>query len=282
MRTSCSCWHHPEIRELIDLALREDIGSGDVTTEACVSEGKKASGCFLAKQELILAGTPLLELVYEREQLHLVESDGAKVAAGQSIGRVSGTARRLLTLERTALNLLQRACGVATYTRKFVEALRGTPCKLLDTRKTTPGMRLIDKLSVRAGGGTNHRAGLYDAVLIKNNHISAAGGVRNAWDLCARSGMPVEIEVRDFEELNEAMACGARHLLLDNFSTEAVAAAVKRLGGRAKIEVSGNLSLETIRGYAEAGADFASVGALTHSAPAADISFRLEYKKPPL
>ena len=276
MNSSPSPWHHPQIRHLIDLALREDIGNGDVTTEACVPEDQEATGYFLAKQDLVLAGTPLLELIYIQERLDVALLDGSGVAAGKVLARVNGSARRLLTLERTALNLLQRSCGVATLTRRYVDALRGTPCTLLDTRKTSPGMRLIDKLAVQAGGGTNHRTGLYDAVLIKNNHIAGAGGVRRAWELCANSGLAVEIEVRDFQELDQALNCGARHLLLDNFTVEEVEKAVERVAGRAKIEVSGNLRLETIRAYAEAGADFASVGALTHSAPAVDISFRLE------
>lgn len=276
MKSSPSPWHHRQVRDLIDLALREDIGTGDVTTEACVPEAQDASGYFLAKQDLVLAGTPLLELIYTLESLEIAVHDGSEVAAGTIFARVTGTARRLLTCERTALNLLQRSCGVATFTRQFVDALRDTRCTLLDTRKTSPGMRLIDKLAVQAGGGSNHRAGLYDAILIKNNHITSAGGVRRALELCANRSLPAEIEVRDFEELDEALDCGARHLLLDNFTVEEVRKAVSRIAGRAKIEVSGNLNLETIRAYAEAGADFASVGALTHSAPAADISFRLE------
>ena len=275
-----SPWHDCRIRRLIDLALSEDIGSGDVTTEACVPETQEACGHFLAKQDLVLAGTPMLDLIYTREQISLAQPEGSEVEAGTAFARISGTARRLLTLERTALNLLQRTCGVATLTRRFTDAIRGTRCRLLDTRKTSPGMRLIDKLAVRAGGGTNHRAGLYDAVLIKNNHIDAAGGVRRAWELCAECGVPREIEVRDFGELEEALACGADHILLDNFAVDEVREAVRRVAGRARIEVSGNLSLETIRAYAEAGADFASVGSLTHSAPAVDISFRLLGRRP--
>lgn len=276
MSVDPSPWHHPQVQELIELALREDIGGGDLTTEACVHDGARGCGSFLAKQDLVLAGTPLLDLVYTREQVSVTGLEGSAVAAGAAFARVSGSAKRLLTLERTALNLLQRTCGVATYTRRFADQLSGTGCTLLDTRKTSPGMRQIDKLAVRAGGGTNHRLGLYDAILIKNNHIDAAGGVRQAWDLCANASAVKEIEVRDFSELEQALACGAEHVLLDNFSVDDVADAVGRVAGRATIEVSGNLSLETIRTYAQAGADFASVGALTHSAPAVDISFRLE------
>ena len=269
-------WDDPQIRALIRLALDEDVGGGDVTTNSCVPEGRHASGYFLTRQPLILAGTPLLPLLYEQEELAVLFSDGAGLEKEQVFARVRGSARRLLTLERTALNLLQRTCGIATYTRRFVEELRGTRCALLDTRKTSPGMRLIAKLSVRAGGGINHRMGLHDAVLIKNNHIAASGGVRQALEACRSAGMPAEIEVRDLDQLEEALQHGAEHVLLDNFTPEQVSLAIRRIRGRAKVEVSGNISLDTIRAYAEAGADFASVGALTHSAPAADISFRLK------
>jgi nicotinate-nucleotide pyrophosphorylase (carboxylating) len=269
-------WDDPQIQELIDLALREDIGECDVTTEACVPSDAVASGFFLPQQSLTLAGTPLLRHLYDRNDVEILCGDGDSLRKGQVFARVRGPARRLLTLERTALNLLQRTCGIATLASRYVSAIEGTGCILLDTRKTQPGMRLIDKLAVRAGGGTNHRLGLYDAVLIKNNHIAAAGGVQEAVARCSSSGLPVEVEVRNGAELDQALASGVRHVLLDNFPPEKVARAVDRIAGRAKIEVSGNITLSTIRAYAEAGADFASVGALTHSAPAADISFRLE------
>ena len=269
-------WRDPKVADLIALALAEDVGDGDLTTVACVAENAQARGCFLTRESLVLAGTPLLEMLYQGERVELLFPDGSELEAELVFARVEGSARRLLTLERTALNLIQRACGVATLTRRYVEALNGTGCTLLDTRKTTPGMRVIEKLAVQAGGGTNHRIGLYDAILIKNNHIDAAGGVRQALDGARATGLPVEIEVRDFSELDEALACGARHILLDNFTPKEVSQAVRVINGRARIEVSGNLALPTIRAYAEAGADFASVGALTHSAPASDISFRFE------
>ncbi len=269
-------WDAPQVRQLISLALQEDVGSGDVTTVSCVPADKNAWGHFLAKQDLVVAGTPLLELVYDLEKVEILVTEGSSIAKGQVLASVSGSARRLLTLERTALNLLQRTCGIATMARQFVEAIRGTSCTLLDTRKTSPGMRMIEKLAVAAGGGTNHRRGLFDAVLIKNNHIDAAGGVKEALQRCSASGLPVEIEVRDFAELQQALQFGATQVLLDNFTPEAVASAVAMVNGRATIEVSGNLQLETVRAYAESGADSVSVGALTHSCPAADISFRLE------
>lgn len=261
---------------LVERALAEDIGGGDVTTEACVPQDRRASGFFLAREPLVLAGTPLLTLIYRQEKVDLLRRDGDALHTGTVFARVTGSARRLLTLERTALNLLQRAGGIATTTRRFSKAVENTKCRLLDTRKTAPGMRRIDKLAVHAGGGRNHRIGLFDAVLIKNNHIAAAGGVAQALENCRSSGLPIEIEVRTFDELRKALACGADHLLLDNFTPEQVKEAVAIIGGRAKIEVSGNIKLDAVRAYAEAGADFASVGALTHSAPAVDISFRLE------
>lgn len=269
-------WDDPRIRGLIQRALDEDVGTGDVTTAACVPAGAAGRGIFLTRQPLVLAGTQLLPLIYEDEDVNILHRDGSELGSEEVFARVSGSASRLLTLERTSLNLLQRACGVATLTRQFVKALDGTTCKLLDTRKTAPGMRLIDKLAVRAGGGTNHRMGLYDAILIKNNHIDMAGSVTRAVDACRQSGLPVEVEVRNLEELDEALACGVLHVLLDNFTPQQVTRAVGVIAGRAKIEVSGMITLATIRKYAEAGADFASVGALTHSAPAADISFRFE------
>ncbi len=269
-------WDYPEIVDLVERALAEDIGCGDATSEACIPEDRQASGFFLSREPLVLAGTPLLALIYRREDVRLLHGDGDSLPAETVFARVVGSARRLLALERTALNLLQRACGIATATRRFVEAVAGTKCKVLDTRKTAPGMRRFDKLAVRAGGGLNHRLGLFDAVLIKNNHIAAAGGVAPVLANCRRnSSLSIEIEVRTLDELREALAGGAGRILLDNFTPERVREAAAVIGGRATIEASGNITLDTIRAYAESGADFASVGALTHSAPAADISFRL-------
>jgi nicotinate-nucleotide pyrophosphorylase (carboxylating) len=269
-------WDHPQVRELIRLAIAEDVGAGDLTTDACVPLHSQSTGYFLPKQGLALAGTELLPLIYDDERIEVLESDGTYLHAGEVFARVSGSTRRLLTLERTALNFLQRTCGVATMTRRFVQVIEGTGCTLLDTRKTSPGMRVLNKLSVRAGGGTNHRLGLFDAVLIKNNHVDAAGSITQAVENCRASGRPIEVEVRDPAELDEALRCEVRHILLDNFSPQQVAEAVEQVAGRAKVEVSGNVSLGSVRDYAEAGTDYISVGALTHSAPASDISFRLE------
>ena len=269
-------WKHPEISDAIRRALEEDVGPGDVTTEACVPAETSAKGFFLSREPHVVAGVELLDQIYEGGEVTLLSQSGEAVPADAIFARVAGSARRLLTLERTALNFLQRLSGIASTARRFVEAVEGTGCQVLDTRKTTPGLRRLEKLAVRAGGATNHRFGLYDAILIKNNHITAAGGVAQALDLARAQSLPIEIEVRGFAELDEALAAGATHLLLDNFSPSDVAAARARIAGQAKVEVSGGINLENVREYAESGADFVSAGAMTHSAPAVDISFRLE------
>ncbi|MBI3665432.1 MAG: carboxylating nicotinate-nucleotide diphosphorylase [Acidobacteria bacterium] len=272
-------WQHPEISRVIRSALEEDIGAGDVTTEACVPAETRGAGVFLARQALVLAGVELLPEIYQVpggiERVQLLHHSGDEIRADEAVARVEGRLRTLLTAERTALNFLQRLSGIATLAHRFVRAVEGTGCRVLDTRKTTPGMRRLEKLAVAAGGASNHRFGLFDAVLIKNNHITAAGGIRPAIERVRATGQPVEIEVHSRAELEEALDCGADHLLLDNFSAAEVAQAVRQIGGRARVEVSGGITLETVRAYAEAGADFVSAGALTHSAPAVDLSFRI-------
>jgi len=272
-------WRHPEITDAIRRALAEDVGPGDITTEACVPPGARAEGLFLARQPLVVAGVELLGEIYDQlggvDRIEVLHPSGDEVRADEPVARVQGPTRTLLTAERTALNFLQRLSGVATVARRFVRAVEGTGCRVLDTRKTTPGLRRLEKLAVAAGGATNHRLGLYDAVLIKNNHIAAAGGVRRALERAAASGKPVQIEVRTRQELVEALACGASHLLLDNLPPAEVAEAVRFIAGRAKVEVSGGVTLDSVRAYAETGADFVSAGALTHSAPAVDLSFRI-------
>lgn len=273
-------WRHPEITQLIRLALAEDIGAGDITTEACVPADARGCGVFLARQDLVVAGVEILPEIYEAlggvDAVEILHASGEKVQAGDAVAGVRGSLRALLTAERTALNFLQRLSGVATLARRFVEAVSGTGCRVLDTRKTAPGMRRLEKLAVAAGGAMNHRFGLFDAILIKNNHITAAGGVGPAMARARATGRPVEIEVRTAQELEQALACGAAHILLDNFSVAEVEQAVRRIAGRARVEISGGINLENVRAYAAAGADFVSVGALTHSAPAADLSFRIE------
>ena len=269
-------WDHPEILDAIARALAEDIGEGDATTEACVPEHAVASGYFITREPLVLAGTPLLPLIYAEEELEILFLDGTALAGEVVFARVRGSARELLTLERTALNFIQRTSGIATRARRFAEAVEGTNCKVLDTRKTTPGLRRLEKLAVLAGGCMNHRVGLFDAILIKNNHITAAGGVAQALKRCEASGLPVEIEVRSFDEVEAALAAGAKSLLLDNFTPEQAREAIDRVAGRAKTEISGNITLDNIRSYAETSVDFISSGALTHSVRAMDISFRIE------
>ncbi len=271
---------HPDIHDALRRSLEEDIGSGDVTTAACVEAGRRARGAFIARQPLILAGVELLPLLYSMrggvDEIAIEAASGDAVADGQSVARVRGQARVLLECERVALNFLQRLSGIATLARRHVDAVAGTGCRVLDTRKTTPGLRRLEKMAAAAGGVVNHRMGLWDAVLIKNNHIAAAGGVRPAFERARLAGLPVEIEVRTREELEEALAAGATHLLLDNLSPEQAADWIRRIAGRARVELSGGITLENARAYAQTGADFLSCGAITHSAPAVDLSFRLE------
>jgi len=260
--------------DVIRLALEEDLGAGDVTSRACVPESLQAGGRFIARESLIVAGLALLQELYEAPVI--LKRDGDACADGDVIATVTGRARTLLERERVALNFLQRLSGVATMARRFADAVAGTGCRVLDTRKTTPGLRALEKAAAAAGGVTNHRMGLFDAVLIKNNHIAAAGGVRNAIERARASGLPIEVEVRTREELREALDAGAAHLLLDNLTPAEAAQWVREIGGRAKVELSGGITLENVRAYAETGADFVSSGAITHSARAMDISFRLE------
>src|SRR6516164_2820910 len=262
--------------DIIRLALSEDIGTGDVTTLACIPEAQQASGRFLAREPLIIAGLGLLPEIYEHP-VTLLKQDGDRCAEGEPLAAIQAPARLLLTRERVALNFLQRLSGVATVARRFADAVAGTGCRVLDTRKTTPGLRVWEKAAAKAGGVTNHRMGLYDAILIKNNHISAAGGVRAAIERArTASPLPIEIEVRTRAELREALDCGAAHLLLDNLTPAEAADWIREIAGRAKVELSGGITLETVRAYAETGADYVSSGAITHSARAMDISFRLE------
>ncbi len=268
--------------DIIRSALAEDIGSGDVTSAVCVPEDRRAIGRFLIREPLVICGLALLPLIYvERggvEDLQILTRDGAEVQVDEIVAVVRGRARTLLECERVALNFLQRLSGIATLARKFVDEVASTDCKVLDTRKTTPGLRHLEKMAAKTGGATNHRMGLYDAVLIKNNHIAAAGGVRQALENAqhANTGLPIEIEVRTRAELKEALEAGATHLLLDNLSPDEAAEWIESIARRATVELSGNITLETVRAYARTGADYVSAGAITHSARAMDISFRLE------
>lgn len=270
---------HQQVREAVERALAEDIGTGDITTQLTVPEGRLATGKFLAKDQMVVAGVELLPSIFELAggaSVQLLNKSGDEAVPGDVLATVHGSARTLLTCERTALNFLQRLSGVATVARQYVQAVAGTNVKVLDTRKTTPGLRQLEKMAVAAGGGTNHRFGLFDAVLIKNNHITAAGGVTQALANAKAFDGPIEIEVRTFDELNEALAAGARALLLDNLTPAEAAVWIRHINGRAAVELSGGITLQTIRAYAETGPDYISCGAMTHSATAVDISFRLE------
>ena len=273
---------HPDVRSAVERALAEDIGSGDVTTDLTVPANLQASGRFLAKQDFTLAGIELLPLIYDLRggaRVELQSKSGDSVLTGAILANVEGPARTLLTCERVALNFIQRLSGVATLARLHADAVRGTKARVLDTRKTTPGLRVLEKMAAAAGGATNHRQGLYDAVLIKNNHITAAGGVRSALERVRDFSGRVEIEVRTRAELDEALAAGAKELLLDNLTPVEAAEWIRYIGGRATVELSGGINLSSIRAYAEAGPDFISCGAMTHSAVAVDISFRLELER---
>jgi nicotinate-nucleotide pyrophosphorylase (carboxylating) len=270
-----------ELEPLVRRALDEDVGSGDLTTQATVPAGVRARARITQKQPRVLYGLDAARLAFA-----LLDS-GARFATlaeegvwrdGGPVLDIEGQAAALLSAERTALNLLQRLSGVATLTARYVEAVRGTQARVLDTRKTTPGLRLLEKAAVAAGGASNHRVGLFDAILIKENHAAMAGGVGQAVRL-ARASAPhvlVEVECRTEDEVDEALAAGAPRLLLDNMSPARLRAIVARVDGRAELEASGGIDLETIRDVAETGVDFISVGALTHSAPALDLSLLLE------
>jgi nicotinate-nucleotide pyrophosphorylase (carboxylating) len=271
---------HPEVLDVIRRALEEDIGTGDVTSQACVPADRGAAGIFLARAPLVLAGVTVLPAIYEArggvDELVVFHRDGERLEEGTRIATVRGPARTLLECERVALNFLQRLSGVATLAHEFASVVRGTRCQVLDTRKTTPGLRRLEKAAAASGGVTNHRMGLFDAILIKNNHIAAAGGVRQAIGNSRAAGLPIEIEVRALDELNEALMNGATHLLLDNLSPQQAEEWIRLVDGRATVELSGGIDLDNVRSYAETGADFVSSGAITHSAKAVDISFRLE------
>jgi nicotinate-nucleotide pyrophosphorylase (carboxylating) len=267
-------------RDLVSRALAEDVGAGDVTTDATVRADVLGRGVLLAKSPLVLAGMGVaataFALVNPGAVLTAWIDDGTACEPGTIIGDVRGPARALLTAERVALNFLQRLSGIATITRRFVDASGGR-ITILDTRKTTPGLRVLEKYAVRMGGGTNHRFGLYDAFLIKDNHIRLAGGIAAAVGSARqlRPDLPIEVEAQSLEEV-DALASGVDVLLVDNLPLDAVRDAVRRARGLAKVEISGGVTLDRLDALADTGADFVSVGALTHSAPAADISLELE------
>ncbi len=270
------------LTKLIRAALEEDIGAGDVTTRAVLRGDEVGIARATAKTEMVVAGIELFGEVFRTLDSTLtfqaLRRDGDRAEAGEPLAEVSGRLASILTAERVALNLFQRMSGIATQTRRYCDRVAGLPVKILDTRKTVPGLRILDKYAVRVGGGFNHRFALYDGVLIKDNHVAAAGGIAPAVRR-VRERIPhtlkVEVEVKDMAELDEALAAGADAVLLDNMQTAEMSAAVRRVGGRIPCEASGNMTLERVREVAETGVDLISVGALTHSVPAADISLNV-------
>lgn len=273
------------IQMLIEIALQEDIGSGDITTQALFGEDAvEKKGVIVAKQDLVLSGLDVARRVFLTVDHHLdwksEASDGDSVAKDTMIARIQGRLQSLLRAERTALNFLQHLSGIATQTQRYVAKVKDFPAKILDTRKTIPGLRLLEKRAVRDGGGVNHRAGLFDQFLVKDNHLmgrSITEAVRLAKESGLGSGF-VEVEVDALEQIEEAVMAGADRILLDNFSPENIQKAVSQVAGRTQTEASGGIHLENILDYAKSGVDFISIGALTHSAPAADLS--LEVRTP--
>jgi nicotinate-nucleotide pyrophosphorylase (carboxylating) len=275
-------WSPFALTELIRKALDEDVGAADVTTGAALRGDEIGLARATAKAAMVVAGIDVFGSVFRTFDSSLifaaVRQDGDTAARGDLLAEVSGCLASILTAERVALNLFQRMCGIATLTRQYCDRVSGTRAKIVDTRKTVPGLRILDKYAVRVGGGCNHRFALYDGVLIKDNHIAAAGGIGPAVRR-TRERIPhtfkIEIEVKDMAELEEALAAGADVIMLDNMGLPETAAAVRRVGGRVPLEASGNMTLERIREVAETGVDLISVGALTHSVAAADISLKV-------
>jgi nicotinate-nucleotide pyrophosphorylase (carboxylating) len=271
---------------LIDLALAEDVGAGDWTTEWTVNPEARGTALIVAKHPMVVAGTQAASLVFRRVEAGLdvtVDADdGAAVQSGEAVLQVQGPLRGILTGERVALNFMGRLSGIATLTREYVEAVAGTGARILDTRKTTPGWRMLEKAAVRAGGGENHRVGLHDMVLVKDNHLVASGGVKAAVERIRREnglGLKVEVEVNTLEELDQLLPLSVDRVLLDNMDLDTMTEAVDRIqalgAGRPLAEASGNMRLDSVRAVAETGVDLISVGALTHSAPSADLSLRV-------
>jgi nicotinate-nucleotide pyrophosphorylase (carboxylating) len=276
-----------DIQRAVQLALAEDVGTGDATTASAVPESASARAVMRAREELVVAGLAFAEVAFAEPspgvRTRAMSSDGSRLKPGDVLLEVAGPARPLLTAERVALNFVQRLSGIATLTARFVEAVKGTNARILDTRKTTPGWRRFEKYAVTCGGGTNHRFGLFDMVLIKDNHLAALRGTESdpieAAVRRARAAFPklrIEVEADTLEQVNRALAAGAEMILLDNMTHENLREAVRRCRGHAQTEASGGVNLETVRAIAETGVDFISVGALTHSARAVDIGLDFE------
>jgi nicotinate-nucleotide pyrophosphorylase (carboxylating) len=288
-------WTGRRVTAILEYALQEDRATHDATSQACIDPAQRASATIIAKQDCVLSGLGCIQRILEiYAQLdgkvtshpdvrsHPEIFDGVRLRKGQSVAFIRHNARVILACERVILNIMQRMSGIATATRHYVDAVTGTKATILDTRKTAPGLRLLDKWAVRCGGGTNHRLDLSDGILIKNNHVALAGGAIPALEAALRdrrSALPVEIEVRSLEEFDQAVQHGAEAILVDNMTSEQVREAVARvakLGHKVPLECSGGINLSNIRAYAETGVDFISVGALTHSVPAVDLSMRVQ------
>jgi nicotinate-nucleotide pyrophosphorylase (carboxylating) len=276
------------IRDVIKRALEEDIKSGDITTGAIITESQIASGEFLVKQEGVLAGFEILEACFTEydNSLNVINyySDGDKVVPGTIAATVEGKAASILTVERTALNFFQRMSGIATLAHRFNEEIKHTKAKLIDTRKTVPGLREIDKLAVKLGGAENHRMGLYDMFLIKDNHIETAGSITKAVEACKKwrdkknPGLKIEVETKNLNEVKEAISCNVDVVMLDNFKIDAMRKAVQLIKGKCKVEASGMVTFDTVKDIAETGVDYISAGALTHSVKALDISLNIKMR----
>ena len=273
----------PQLAALIDLALTEDLGSGDLTTNALFTDRAQGAAGLIARQALVVSGLDVTAAVFTRLDkscsFKLLTQDGRHVKKGTVLARIRGPVRALLIGERPALNFIRHLSGIASLTAEYVKALKGTGCTLLDTRKTTPGLRRLEKAAVRAGGGSNHRLGLFDGAMIKDNHITAAGSIRAAVKTVRKSIPPtvkIEVECSNFKQVRESLAAGADIIMLDNMPPEKMAKAVALVAGQAATEASGNITLKNIRATAKTGVDFISVGALTHGARAVDISMELE------
>jgi nicotinate-nucleotide pyrophosphorylase (carboxylating) len=272
------------IRKIIESALAEDIGAGDITTQTTVNPKKKGRAVAVAKDDFVVAGIDVFEAAFRilDQHIHVRKGivDGCRVQKGTVIAEVEGSLSAILQAERVALNFFQRMCGIATQTAKYVEAVRGKKTTILDTRKTVPGLRILDKMAVRLGGGANHRFGLYDGVLIKDNHIEAAGGIKAAVEAQRKQvksrRMKIEVETKNLKEVKEALQCGVDIIMLDNMTNSAMKKAVALIAGRALTEASGNVNLKRIQGIAATGVDFISIGELTHSVRAADISLQVK------
>lgn len=272
----------PQIERLIRDALDEDIGAGDLATMATITANSEGKGLFRAKKDGVVAGLVLLERIFyfidPKVEVRLLVRDGSAVSPGMVVAEAVGPVRALLLAERTALNFLQRLSGNATLTRQYVDAVRDFPCKVLDTRKTTPGLRTLEKYAVRMGGGMNHRIGLYDAALVKDNHIEATGSIAEAVKAVRRHApfmAKVEVEASSLKQVEEAIEARADVIMLDNMTLAQMAEAVKLVNKRAWVEASGGITLDTIRQVAETGVDFISSGALTHSAPVVDFNMKI-------